>query len=66
MDLACEPEPGASTDGPRFRNHGDYVRQFTRQVNELRREGFLLEADAEALEERAAESEVGRPGSCTG
>jgi hypothetical protein len=64
-DLACEPEPGSDEDEPRFRSHGEYVRSFTRQVNELRRRGFLLEADAEALTERAAESEVGKPGTCT-
>jgi hypothetical protein len=64
VDLACEPEPGSESNEPRFRNHGDYVNRFARQVNELRREGFLLEDDAEALKERAAESEVGKPGSC--
>lgn len=65
VDLACEPAPGSRSDEPRFANHGDYVDAFTRQVNELRRQGFLLEADAEALKERAAESEVGKPGSCS-
>lgn len=63
-DLACEPPPDSDSDEPRFRNHGDYVSAFTRQVNELRRDGLLLDADAEALKERAAESEVGKPGSC--
>ncbi|MFP3949441.1 MAG: alpha/beta hydrolase domain-containing protein, partial [Longimicrobiales bacterium] len=55
---------GSDAGEPRFRNHGDYVNRFTRQVNELQREGFLLEDDAEALKERAAESDVGKPGSC--
>lgn len=64
VDLACEPEAGSDSDEPRFRNHGDYVSAFTRQVNELRRKGFLTEADAERLKERAADSEVGKPGSC--
>jgi hypothetical protein len=64
VDLACEPLPGSDTDEPRFRNHGDYVNAFVRQVDELRRQGFLLEADAEAMKERAAESAVGKPGTC--
>lgn len=64
VDLTCESEPGSDTDQPRFRSHGHYVRAVTRQVNELQREGFLLEADAEALRERAAESDVGKPGTC--
>lgn len=66
VDLACEPAPGSFGDRPRFRSHGDYVSRFVRQVNELRREGFLLPADAEAMKERASESEVGKPGSCAG
>lgn len=64
VDLACEPEPGAPAEDPRFRNHGGYVSAFTRQVNELRRDGFLLEVDAEILKGRAAESEVGQPRTC--
>ena len=66
VDLACEPEPDSDTDEPRFRSHGDYVHRIARQANELVREGFLLEDDAEALKDRAAESEVGKPGSCEG
>lgn len=66
VDLACEPAPGSTTDEPRFQNHGDYVKAFTQQVNELRRQRFLLNADAEALKEQAAESNVGAPGSCSG
>jgi hypothetical protein len=64
VDLACEPLASSDTDEPRFRHHGDYVNAFTRQVDELRRQGFLLEADAEAMKERAAESAVGKPGTC--
>lgn len=64
IDLACEPEPGSGSDRHRFRNHGDYVSAFTRQVNALRRAGFLLADDSGALQERAAESEVGKPGTC--
>lgn len=63
-DLACEPAPGSGTDAPRFCDHEAYVDAFGRQVEELRRRGFLLEADAGALKERAAASEVGEPGSC--
>lgn len=64
VDLACEPEPGSDSDEPRFRNHGEYVNRFTRQANDLVRQGFLLEADAGRLKERAAESAVGKPGTC--
>ncbi|MBS3800878.1 MAG: hypothetical protein KGY40_07830, partial [Thioalkalivibrio sp.] len=64
VDLACEPAAGSDSDKPRFRNHGDYVNRFSRQVNELVREGLLLADDAEAMKERAAESDVGKPGSC--
>ena len=64
VDLACEPALGSSTDEPRFRNHGNYVKAVTQQVNELRRQGFLLEADADALKDQAGESTVGKPGTC--
>lgn len=66
VDLACEPAPGSDTDEPRFRAHEDYVDTFTRQVEELQRQGFLLEADAAELKERAAGSEVGKLGTCDG
>lgn len=65
VDLACKPEPGSDTDDPRFPSHGDYVDRFIGQVNDLVRQGFLLKADADLLKERAAESKVGKPGSCT-
>jgi len=64
VDLACEPEPGSSDDEPRFSNHGEYVSAFIRQADELQQQGLLLEADAEAMKQRAAESEVGKPGTC--
>jgi len=64
VDLACEPEPGADPDEPRFGSHGEYVNAFVRQVNELHQQGFLLEADADALKDRAAASGVGKPGTC--
>lgn len=63
VGLACEPAAGSGTDRPRFRNHGDYVNRFPRQVDDLVRQGFLLENYAEALKQRGAESEVGKPGS---
>jgi hypothetical protein len=64
VDLACEPRPGSDSDEPRFRNHGSYVSAFMRQVNELRRAGLLLEADAKILREQGAQSSVGKPGTC--
>jgi hypothetical protein len=64
VDLACEPRPGAD-DGPRFRNHGAYVSQFSRQADRLVRQGFLLPADAEVLKGQAASSQVGKPRTCT-
>lgn len=64
VDLVCEPEPDSDTDEPRFGSHGEYVSAFTQQVNELRQQGFLLEAAAEGLKERAAASDVGKPGTC--
>ncbi|MFQ5720360.1 MAG: alpha/beta hydrolase domain-containing protein [Acidobacteriota bacterium] len=61
IDLACEPAPDGST---RFPNHGSYVSRSVKQVNALRKAGFLLDADADVLKEQAAESNVGQPGSC--
>jgi hypothetical protein len=61
IDLQCEPLPDSS---PRFANHGEYVSGVSRQANLLRRHGFLLAADVEELKARAAESAVGRPGTC--
>jgi hypothetical protein len=64
VDLACRPKPGSDGNKPRFSSHNEYVSAFTRQVNELQRQGFLLESKAEALIEEATESGVGRPGTC--
>lgn len=64
VDLACEPRPDSDTDAPRFRNHGQYVSAFSQEVNRLQAQGFLLAADAEIMKERAATSEVGKPGTC--
>jgi hypothetical protein len=60
-DLQCVPLADGS---PRFASHGDYVQRVVQQVNALQRSGFLLEADAEALKQQAAESEVGNPATC--
>ena len=54
VDLACQ----------RFGHHGEYVRAVARQATDLQRQGFLLDADAEALRQRAAESPVGASGTC--
>lgn len=64
VDLACEPEAGSDTDEPRFPNHGTYVSMFMQAVSRLQEQGFLLAPDAEALQEQAAASEVGKPGTC--
>lgn len=61
LDLACEPLPDGSA---RFPNHGDYVNEHIRQVNLLVNQGYLLPDDAEAMKERAAESDIGKPGNC--
>lgn len=61
VDLTCEPLPDGSV---RFSNHGDYVNAYIRQANLLVNQGYLLPADAEAMKERAAESDIGKPGSC--
>lgn len=65
-DLACSPRPFSASGEPRFRNHGVYVAAVTQQATTLRQEGFLLSEDAEAIRERAAASEVGKPRSCPG
>lgn len=64
VDLACEPTSGSSSAVPRFGNHGDYVSRIVQQINALRAAGFLLDDDAEALIEQAAESAIGKPGTC--
>ena len=66
VDLACVPAHDAPGDAPRFRNHGDYVSGFVRQVSSLRRTGFVLPEDAAVLRRSAAMSHVGDPGSCDG
>ena len=61
VDLQCVPLADGS---PRFRNHGDYVQRVVRQANALQTSGFLLQADAVALIQQAAQSEVGKPNTC--
>jgi Alpha/beta hydrolase domain len=61
FDLQCVPLADGS---PRFASHGDYIQRVVRQANALRGSGFLLEADAVALIQQAAESEVGNPDTC--
>jgi hypothetical protein len=59
VDLSCTPSG-------RFRNHGEYVRAVTKHASDLRRQRYLLPADAEALVEAAAESATGKAGACAG
>ena len=61
FDLQCVPLADGSV---RFASHGDYVSRVVHQANFLRKGGYLLEPDAEALKTQAAESEVGMPGVC--
>lgn len=61
IDLTCAPRPDGSI---RFPTHGDYVSRFAHQANVLVNQGYLLSADAEAMKERAAESDIGKPGTC--
>jgi hypothetical protein len=44
----------------RYPNHGAYVKRVVHAANELVRERFLLEEDAERLKEAAAESAIGK------
>ena len=41
-----------------YEDHDDYVRQVTRLVKKLQREGWLLPADARAVREEAAQADV--------
>jgi hypothetical protein len=43
----------------RYPNHNDYVSTVAHSVNNLVREGFLLEEDAERIKEAAAQSSIG-------
>jgi Alpha/beta hydrolase domain len=60
-DLQCVPLADGSS---RFASYGDYVQRVVRQANALRGSGFLLETDAVALIQQAAQSEVGNPDTC--
>jgi hypothetical protein len=55
FDLQCVPLADGSV---RFPSHGDYVSRVVQQASWLRENGYLLEADAEALKAQAGESEV--------
>lgn len=61
IDLSCAVDEDGT---PRFPTHGAYVNPFVQQAKALRKAGFLLESDAEFLQQTAAVSDVGRPGSC--
>jgi hypothetical protein len=61
FDLQCVPLADGSA---RFASHGDYVQRVVRQANALQESGFLLQADAAALIQQAAQSEVGKQDTC--
>lgn len=62
--LACEPVPGAGDGQTRFSNHGEYVSNYIHEANILVSQGYLLPVDAEVVKEAAAESNIGKPGTC--
>ena len=64
FDLACAPAPGAASLNPRFATHGDYLREVTRRATRLARQGYILQSDKKAIVETAAQSDVGKPGTC--
>ena len=64
FDLACAPAPGATSLEPRFANHGDFVRQVSRRAFRLARQGYILHSDKRAIVGMAAQSDVGKPGTC--
>jgi len=41
-----------------YKSHDDYVRKVTRLVKRLEREGWLLRADARAVRQEAARSDI--------
>ncbi len=43
-----------------YPNHGSYVSQFNRSTTDTVKKGFILKADAKALETEAAQSEIGK------
>ncbi len=61
IDLQCELMPDGSV---RFPNHGSYVSASAHAVNRLVKQRFLLEEEAAALVEQAAESNVGKRAAC--
>ncbi len=61
FDLKCVPLPDGSV---RFPTHGGYVSAFRDVSRDLVRNGYLLQADATALDTAAAQGEVGKPHTC--
>jgi hypothetical protein len=61
IDLQCEPLPDWS---PRFPNHGSYVCQYAQETIKLVADRFLLRRDALQMIREAAQSDVGKPGTC--
>ena len=43
-----------------FTDHDDYVSQITFHARDLQANGYLLEADADAIIQRAIESDIGQ------
>ena len=56
-DLSCEPLLDGSD---RFKNHGDYVRRFEAETKKLQQQGLVLKADAKAMNNAAAHSDIGK------
>jgi hypothetical protein len=49
---------GQSTLATLYRNHGDYVRQVVHETNDLVKEGFWLQPDAQTVKTSAAQADV--------
>jgi hypothetical protein len=43
-----------------FTDHDDYIDQITYHARALQEQGYILEADADAIIERASASDIGR------
>lgn len=63
-DLACAPAPGSDSTEPRIGSHRKYVLDVWQKTLRLLALGHLLPADAGALIRNAAESDVGKAGTC--
>lgn len=62
-DLSCEPGVDGSV---RFPSHGSYVGGVEAVLESLSEGGLILARDRAALQRNAAQSSIGKPGSCTG